>query len=473
MSYEIPRNTPESQGVPSEVIVDILNDFDKLDYMKSIIIMRHGNIITEAYWKPFDKDMPQALWSLSKSFTSCAVGLAQSEKLLSVNDKLIGFFPEYRSCVTDEKMLKVTLRDLLTMRSGHKDCAFPYARNDKENNWVRGFLSSPLEYEPGTHFAYNTLGTYMLGAVIRRVTGVNVREYLMPRLFEPMGITPGVWECCPAGTNVSGFGLHLTTMDIAKFSLMLLNKGMWNGIRIMPADYLEDAVKPHADNSMNALPDWSCGYGYQFWCSRHGFRGDGACGQYAIMLPVYDMAVAVNSAMSGMDRVLNILWEKLLPVLENQPLAENNGAWSALESRCRTLEILPAEKGNISRMIDCTFALNHNSAGIESGSLVADREGVLLELKTPRGTEVIRAGFGSFRNSRIQFQDSRPHPVAGSAAWKDENTLELSLMHLDGTFKDKWTIGIQNEGIQICWQTVCSLFRPLLPRLSSCGFSGK
>ena len=471
MSYEFIKATPESQGVSSAVIEAVIGEFGKLDFMKGLIILRHGKMICDCFWSPFEKEVPQALWSLSKSFTSCAVGLAQQEGLLTIDTPLVDFFPEYRSCVADEKMFKVTLRDLLTMRSGHKQCAFAFARADSAGDWVRGFLSSPLEYEPGTRFVYNSLATYMLSAVIRRQSGLNVREYLLPRLFEPLSITPGPWDSCPAGTNYGGFGLHLTTMDIAKFAQLILQKGKWQGEQLLPEDYLEEAVKPHADNSMNEHPDWKCGYGFQFWRSRHGFRGDGACGQYALMLPEADMAIAVNSSMSDMGRILDILWEKLLPAVKSVPLEENDSARARLEKVCRSLKISPAENSLEVRKNDCSFVFHPNAAGIERGALVFDGKMCTLTLKTPHGDEKIHAGFGHFQKSTIQIQDFRPHPVGACARWKDENTLEISVMHLDGTFRDTWEILFKENTAEFCWQTKCSLFRPLLGPLALKSFS--
>ena len=473
MSFEFPRRTPESQGISSAVLAEVLKTLDRLEYMKGIVILRRGNVICEAQWAPWEKETPQALWSLSKSFTSCAVGLARSEKLLDLGDKLVDFFPEYRSCVTDEKMFGVTLRDLLTMRSGHAQCAVISAWSDTAGDWVRGFLSSRLTFPPGSRFVYNSAATYMLSAVIRRVTGLNVREYLMPRLFEPLEIAPGLWESCPAGTNFGGFGLHLKTMDLAKFAQLILNKGRWQGKQLLPADYLAEAVLPHADNSMNEHPDWKCGYGYQFWRSRHGFRGDGACGQYALMLPEQEMAVAVNASMTEMGKILDLFWEKLLPGVQASPLPEDRNASAELESLVRTLAVSAAPAGTRSEKRSCTFAFGPNSVGIEGGALEITPSECVLSLKTPRGTEEIRAGFGRFARSTAQLQDFRPHPLAGCASWRSENLLEIDLLFLDGTFRDTWEIEFADGTVDFRWRTKCSLFRPLMPPLRTVRFEQK
>lgn len=473
MRSEFPRRTPESQGISPAVLTGVLRELDKLEYMKGIVVLRRGNVICEAGWAPWDRETPQALWSLSKSFTSCAVGLARSEKRLDLGDKLIGFFPEYRSCVTDKRMFDVTLRDLLTMRSGHARCAVVSAWADTAGDWVRGFLSSQLTFPPGSRFVYNSAATYMLSAVIRRVTGLNVREYLMPRLFEPLEITPGLWESCPAGTNYGGFGLHLKLMDVAKFAQLILDKGRWQGKQLLPADYLEEAALPHADNSMREQPDWRCGYGYQFWRSRHGFRGDGACGQYALMLPEEEMAVAVNATVTEMGKILDILWEKLLPGVQAAPLPEDKGARTELEKFAGSLAVPAAPAGRNAEKFGCTFVFGPNSVGIEGGSLEITPEKCILALRTSHGVEEIRAGFGAFVRSTAQLQDFRPHPIAGCASWKSANLLEIDLLFLDGTFRDTWEIEFADGTSQFRWRTKCSLFRPLMPPLRVVRFERK
>ena len=465
MNFEFMRCTPESQGISSALLADVLKFLDQLEYMKSIVILRHGKLICEAEWAPYEKDIPYSLWSLSKSFTSCAIGSAQAEKRFSIHDKLVDFFPEYRSCVTDERMFKVTLQDLLTMRSGHDQCAFAFANADSAGDWVRGYLSSPLVHEPGTHFAYNSLGTYMLSAVLRRVTGLNVREYLKPRLFEPLGIEPGAWDQCPGGTDLGGFGFHLKTMDIAKFAQLVLDKGVWQGVQLLPADYLEEAQQPHADNSMNDHPDWKCGYGYQFWRSRHGSRGDGACGQYAIMLPDKDMAIAINSSMSDMGRVLELFWEKLLPGAGEEALPEDNAAFAEFEKVVSTLAIPVLPEGKKSAIKSCTLEFFNNVIGIKKGKIDISADNCVLSFETPRGVEELRAGFGKFEKSTLQLQERSPQVLAACASWKEENLLEISVLHLNATFRDTWHLEFKGDKVQFNWRTQCSLFRPEMPPL--------
>ena len=169
-------------------------------------------------------------------------------------------------------MRQVTLRNLLTMASGHESC--PLLRLHPQKDWVQGFLESELVYDPGTRFVYNSAATYMLAAVLRKTTGQNVIDFLQERLFLPLGIRAEKWDSCPMGTNIGGWGFWLKTEDLLRFGRLLLNNGNWNGKQLIPADYVKEATRFQIDNSTNEQPDWKLGYGYQFWrTSFNAFRG--------------------------------------------------------------------------------------------------------------------------------------------------------------------------------------------------------
>ena len=457
------RATPESLGIPSGALLNVLERLGGLEYPNSIMVMRHGRVALEAWFAPYERRVPHQIFSLSKSFTSCAVGLARAEGKLRLEDKLLSFFPEYESCVTDPKMRRVTLRDLLTMRSGHEECSTKYMFGTQD--YVRGFLSSPLERDPGTWFAYNSGGSYMLASVVRRVTGENVREYLMPRLFEPLGIAPGPWECCPQGTNLGGWGLYLTTEDIARFAQLLLNRGVWAGKQIVPADYLAEATVKHADTVQCEIPDWQQGYGYHFWLSRHGYRGDGASGQYAAILPEQDMAVAVTSCMTNMERVLEILWEEVLPVLSEKPLPEDPAMQRRLRERAENAA-LPVLAGDLKhRRPAARFRFRQNSAGIRSCEVAFDGAGCALTFATDHGTEQLRAGFGHYETAIFRLFDEYPHRAAACAAWLNDHVLRIHSCILDGIFRDIWTIDFDDPAEPVKHEGVCGCFRPVLPPL--------
>jgi len=452
---------PESVGIPSSALLKLLEELEKIEYLNSLILMRHGKRCLECFVKPYSRDMPHQLFSLSKSFTSCAIGLAQAEGKLKISDKLISFFPEYTDRITDDRMRDVSLRDLLTMQSGHLDCAKKYF---KTSDWVGDYLASPLDTDPGAVFAYNSGATYMLAAVIRRVSGENVREYLQPRLLAPLGITPGIWECCPMGTNCGGWGLYLTTDDIAAFAQLLLQHGKWNNKQVLPEDYCREATQKHADNSMNTLADWQEGYGYQFWRSRHGYRGDGASGQYAIVLEQEDIAIAVTGCMENMECVLTAIWEIILPELSDKNLPEDKESLQKLYEKMNSMAIPVASSNTIHANGWKNFEFKPNHANINHCSVVWNSELCTLTFAMDGRCEQLRAGFNKFAYSSFQLTDDMAHPVAAFAHWENDHTLKVCSFILDGTYRDIWTIDLSNTVEPMKNTEVCACFRNTKPR---------
>ncbi len=203
------------------------------------------------------------------------------------------------------------VRHLLSMSTGHAEDTTRYLREEKDGNWVKAFLAQPVEYEPGTHFLYNSGATYMLSAIVQKLSGLKVVDYLRPRLFEPLGIENPRWETWPQGINTGGWGLNINTEDIARFGQLYLQSGMWHGQRLVPAAWIEEATARQVSNGSNPDSDWEQGYGYQFWRCRHNaYRGDGAFGQYCLVMPDQDAVLAITSGVSDMQAVLNVIWAR-------------------------------------------------------------------------------------------------------------------------------------------------------------------
>ena len=323
-SAKLPRSTPESQGVSSSAIRAFVEAADEtVDSMHSFMLVRHGNVIAEGWWEPEAASKPHILWSLSKSFTSTAVGLAVAEGKLNIDDKVLSFFPENAPEEPSENLKSMRVRDLLTMSTGHD--AEPWWQGDEV--WTKRFLSQPVPHKPGTSFMYNTPATYMLSAIVQKVTGQTVLDYLTPRLFEPLGIEKPTWDASPQGISIGGYGLYLRTEDIVKFGQLYLQKGKWDGKQLIPAAWVAEATSKQVENG-NARharnPDWSQGYGFQFWQCRHGaYRGDGKDGQFCIVLPKQDAVIAITAKTGNMQQQLDLVWEHLLPAFHDEALPEN------------------------------------------------------------------------------------------------------------------------------------------------------
>ncbi len=229
-SFSFPRSAPEAQGISSAAILAFVEEAEqKLDALHSIMIVRHGQVVAEGWWAPYAASEPHMLFSLSKSFTSTAVGLAVAEGKLKVDDPVLGFFPDEAPAQPSANLKAMRVRDLLTMSTGHHDediRDFPY---NGEGSVVKAFLERPVAHKPGTFFFYNTPASYMLSAIVQKVTGQSVLAYLGPRLFEPLGIENPTWDASKQGVSLGGFGLNVRTEDIARFGQLYLQKGMWQG----------------------------------------------------------------------------------------------------------------------------------------------------------------------------------------------------------------------------------------------------
>ncbi len=329
-AQQLPRSTPEAQGVSSEKLVEFLKAADeKVQSMHSFMLVRHGHVVAEAWWSPESADKPHVLWSLSKSFTSTAVGLAVADGKLDIDAPVLSFFPDAAPKEPSANLKAMRVRDLLTMSTGHDK--EPNVRG--ESDWIRAFLAQEVPHEPGTHFVYNTPATFMQSAIVQKVTGETVLEYLTPRLFEPLGIDPPRWDANPQGISLGGYGLFLKTEEIAKFGQLYLQKGQWNGKQLVPADWIEMATRKQVSNGSDPTRDWNQGYGFQFWMCRHGaYRGDGKDGQYCIVMPEQDAVVVITANTADMQKELNVVWDYLLPAFEPEALAPNTQAqerWSA------------------------------------------------------------------------------------------------------------------------------------------------
>ncbi|MEO6786743.1 MAG: serine hydrolase, partial [Chthoniobacteraceae bacterium] len=310
----LPRSTPEAQGVSSRSIGEFIAAADKINTLHSFMIVRHGHVIAEGWWKPEAADKPHVLWSLSKSFNSTAVGLAIAEGKLSLDDPVLKFFPADAPADPSDNLKAMKVRDLLTMTCGHD--AEPKITDNAPT--VKQFLAHPVPHQPGTHFKYNTYGSYMLSAIVKKVTGQTSLDFLKPRLFEPLGIESPKWDASPEGPSLGGYGLWLCTEDIAKFGQLYLQKGKWNGKQLLPEKWVEQATSKQVPNDQEGHSgigiDWKQGYGFQFWrCTHNAFRGDGRAGQLCVVIPEKDAVIAITADTNSFQTELNAIWDHLLP----------------------------------------------------------------------------------------------------------------------------------------------------------------
>jgi len=319
---------PEEAGISSAGVIKYLDAVaaSGLEH-HSILVLRRGILACKMNFAPYDDQMPHVLFSLSKSFTSAAAGFAVQEGLLSWDSRVEDVLPEKMPENPSQRHKDITLHHLLTMGSGLDPASAEWY--DVED-WAKKILSFDVVHEPGTFFHYNSHGTYLVSCMVQKVTGQSVRDYLLPRLFEPLGIEKPDWDVCPQGVCVGGWGLHLSSDSIARFGQCLLQKGVWQGKQVLSPEWLEKATVKQIDNS-NGSPEpeneWHQGYGYQFWRTRgNRFRGDGMFGQICMVSPEKEMVVAITAGINDMGKEMQLLHEYLFPAADMVPGTEEEQA---------------------------------------------------------------------------------------------------------------------------------------------------
>jgi CubicO group peptidase (beta-lactamase class C family) len=314
----LPTSTPREQGVDARGVQAFLDALESHPAIEphSLMLLRHGHVVAEGWWAPYARDRRHLLYSLSKSFTSTALGFAVEEGLVSLDDTVLSHFPELDGEITDERSRRMLVRHVAAMASGHRDETLDRAVALDPRHPVRGFLLLPPDEEPGTVFAYNQPCTYTVASIVARRSGQDLTAYLRPRLLDPLGIGEVAWRRDHAGLELGFSGLHATTDAIARLGQLYLDRGRWQGEQLVPEAWVEQATRGHVATEGQDRPvDWSQGYGFQFWMSRHGYRGDGAYGQLCVVLPEQDAVLAMTAATEAMQEVLDAAWEHLLPAM--------------------------------------------------------------------------------------------------------------------------------------------------------------
>jgi CubicO group peptidase (beta-lactamase class C family) len=451
---DLPRSTPEAQGVSSAAVLDFLEAADKqCNSLHSVMLVRHGQVVTEGWWAPYRPQSPHQLYSLSKSFTSTGVGIAIAEGKLRLDDHVLKFFPEDAPEKPSDNLKAMRVSDLLRMNTGHQNEP-PRPLNQ---SWRKAFLAHPVPFKPGTHFLYNTSATYMLSAIVQKATGQNLLDYLTPRLFEPLGIEKPTWEMSPDGEAVGGYGLNVRTEDIAKFGQLYLQRGTWNGKQLVPADWIDEATARQTSNGSNPQSDWDQGYGYQFWrCRNRAYRGDGAFGQYCIVLPEYDAVIAITSGLRDMQLVLNLVWDKLLPGLEAKALPANDAVRQKLEARLKGLSIpVTAENGRPSLALGKTYLFESNDRKLESLILKPDagRSGMLLIATFNGQQHRIPCGAGQWHDAEVGWGSFRAMPGATCGAWIDDQTYAAQICFYETPFIVTIRVKFTGEELECQWES--------------------
>ena len=414
----LPRSTPAASGTSSRAVTALLDRLDALSVeCHSLMVVRHGQVVAEGWWAPYSAQRPHLLYSLTKSFTSVAVGLAVADGLLALDDRVVDVLPDHVPADASAQARRLTVHHLLSMTTGHDADSLEAAWRLEPGDLVKGFLRVPFAQPEGTTHAYDNPTTLVLARMVERVTGRGLPELLDERLFAPMGITGAEWDRVASGASFGFHGLHLPTEAVAAFGELLLRGGRWGDRQLVPADWVRLMTRHNADTPQHPgwsrNPDFECGYGYQIWLSRHGFHGQGAFFQQCVVVPSHDLVVAVTGAVVATDVLPGLFFDCLLPGLDEVGTARDDEVLADRLSRLSLDSVI----GALDRGRSATAQID----GSADASALRDRTPVTVEpadagwmVRLGPGLDVA-VGYGD-------WQESAPlgRPVAAVGAWQGE-----------------------------------------------------
>ncbi|MGK3961595.1 serine hydrolase domain-containing protein [Sorangium sp. So ce118] len=447
----LPRSAPAASGMSSRSIAALL---DRLEAQSvechSLMVVRHGHVVAEGWWAPYSAERPHLLYSLTKSFTSVAVGLAITDGLLSLDDRVVDVLPDHVPADISEQGRRITVHHLLSMTAGHRTDSLAEAWQLEPGDLVKGFLRVPFAEAEGARHTYDNSTTFVLARMVERVTGRGLPELLDERLFKPMGVDHAEWDRVASGAAFGFHGLHLTTEAVAAFGELLLRGGRWGDRQLVPREWVELATRRHIETLQ--IEDWSenpdslCGYGYQFWTSRHGYRGDGAFGQLCVVVPSHDLVVAVTGAIPQGEAVLDPLWECLLPGLDDAGSARDD---EILADRLRRLSFAPVP-GSAAPERSARARLD---ASAEDSALP---DGTAVIVEPVDGGWLLR--FGSFLDVEAghgAWRESSPlgRPVVAAGAWQG-NTFVAELYVITTPHRVRLVVDADAGTAAAAWSTV-------------------
>lgn len=369
---ELKRVSPESQGVSSRAVMDYIDSLMAFPQTEihSVIILRHGRVISEIYPNPYNPDYGHPLFSCSKTFVAAAIGIAINEELIGLDDCVLDFFPEINRNSLDPSVSRITIEDLLTMRSGLK---VDWQIRSDSTNWIRAYFSRPLAFKPGKRFVYDSMNSYILSAIVQRVTGKQLIEYLKEKVFDEMNITEAKWEESPEHISTGGWGLYMKPESMAKFGHLLLCRGMWNRKQLIPAEWVDNMMRKHVKNAHYdnyCFHMWTCSY-------KGSVRADGAYGQFIYIIPDKDMVITMTQCNNAnLKKQEQLIWNILLPGIRDEEHVDEASSKELNNNRLPnySLPILEGKRDSsiFSNFKGHTIKLKQNLLGWKSIRLSSD-----------------------------------------------------------------------------------------------------
>ncbi|MGN0469061.1 MAG: serine hydrolase domain-containing protein [Acutalibacteraceae bacterium] len=446
--------TAESVGVSSKEVQAFIDEcMENGKELHSVAVIRHGKVACEAYRYPFGPDHKHMMYSVSKSFTSTAIGFAIDEGYFALDTKFVDIFPEARGEKPDEYLEKMTIEDLLTMRSGLSVTPF---MDKTKDNWFHDILASKWVSEPGTTFLYISENMYLLCCAIHKKTGMSVMDYLKPRLFEPLGIENAFWETDPRGIEAGGWGMMLSPEDLAKFTLCYQQMGKFGGKQVVPEWWVETATKYHSDSSVaNTELDSTAGYGYCFWRNggyKNSYRADGMFSQFGIVFEDLDACVVVTGGEIWEQGMRDVIWNHfpkafiddddkaqttVLSVPDYPALPARPRSFTEKRLSCKTIRfnkplLLNAVGYPVSVLpLTAVFMERDKAGNISNVSFNFLKDELIFTWSEGDEVNSIRVGMdGKYRWDEIVLGQI-PYHTCSVGVWNSENELELHIRPIE------------------------------------------
>lgn len=475
-SLPLRRALPSQQRVSARGVSDFIEAVNAAGLeLHSFMLYRDGAVVAEAFWAPYRAERLHVQHSATKSWVAMAVGLLVDDGVLSLDAKVVDFFAADCPTTISANLAAMTVRDLLTMRTGHRQGISGGAWRGRSDSWVKLFLNEPVEDAPGHRFIYSSASSFMLSAIVSVVSGQTAFELCNARIFQPMGMGPIEWDLAPGGFNTGGNGLSCSTEDLLKFGVLHLQQGHWEGQQLLSAEWVAEATRGHVDDvwmgafdgkrylgrdeSSDAAVTRREGYGYQWWMTLHGgYYASGVFGQQCIVLPRHNAVIAFTAGLPlGERRLHSLLWEHLLPALGVPTDGTADAELARLLANQRRPSLTGASCSPRQAEFSGTFVMQANEDQVSQVRLTFGPDYCDFYLSDPRGTHCIRAGLVDAIESQTGMTGHYLHhqyqpeltPVVAQARWSEDGVLNLTWQFVETAFCDQVTCRIEGGTLSV------------------------
>jgi len=450
----LPRNRPEAQGVDPRAILAFLDEVKAAGLeLHSFMLARGGDVIAEGWWSPYRANRPHMMHSLTKSVAVSGVALALQENLFRIDDKVVAFFPDQLPDEVSDHLAAMTVRDLLTMRAGHDAEISGSVWRQIRTSWVAEFFKVPVPLQPGTKFVYSSAVSFMLSAIVTRVTGQTLRDYMEPRFFAPLGITGLSWDIGPGGINPGGNGLSWKTSDSLKLGMLHAQQGRWNDTQILSPEWVQAATRAQVAEGE---------YGYQWWIGPgNTYYALGLFTQMSIVFPHHDAVLAVTAAIDGSEQLTALVWQHFPAAFATGPVARNGADRAALARRTRALAVQPSLASGTSptaaRVSGRTYRAMDNAEGIVDFSFSFTGDRCVFTLRDARGEHSVEAGVGRWIEGRTSMTGNKLHHqyqpdsmlVVAGGQWLAPDAFEMTWQFAETAFRDTVTCRFTDDRVTL------------------------